>query len=199
VAVPILSRQLQISLTCINTTLAPRLDLQTRATTLELFTADPSHSAGNTDATEDNSLHLAISYAINAKSQELQLNRAVQIAELNLLARQRGTATWRTRNASSDETHRIRTILLFFCESFTFHLYCIVWSITLSGFWCFRKEYGGIRKINGYGGIHFHRGMYTGENGGSIYMCLTRAPRGYYYSLLYPSFPSLYFSYRDKN
>jgi hypothetical protein len=160
VADHILSRQLQISLTCTNTTLARRLDLQIQEITLEWSTADLSHSAGSTAATVDNSLHLATFYVINARSQELQRNPAAQIAGLNSPARQRGTATWHTRNASNDETHRIYTQSFHaLCESFLhFRLYCIVWSIILYAFLVFSGGVwgGGIRKILGTGKFIFH-------------------------------------------
>ena len=158
VAVLILSRQRQISLTCTQTTSAQRSDLQIQETTLESFTADLSHSAGNTGAMEDSSLHSAICYAINARSQELQRNPAVQIAELSSQEPQHETATWRTRNASSDETHR--TCRLFsFLPVFTFHLYCMVGVSFCQGFFfgvLGGKGSRGHRKIHRYGEIHFH-------------------------------------------
>jgi hypothetical protein len=172
VVVHILSRQLQISLTCTSTTLAPRLDLQIREIMLESFTADLSHSAGSTAATVDSSLHLATSYAINARSQELQRNPAAQIAGLNSLAPQRGTATWRTRSASNAETHRIHTIFLYTLRvifTLSFVLHCLEYHF-IGLFWCFRKEYwGGIRKTCwGLGNSFFVERCKQGKTGPAL-------------------------------
>jgi hypothetical protein len=142
-----LSRQLPISLTCISKMLAPKLDLQTREIMLELFTADPSHNAGSTAATVDNSPHLATFCAINAKSQELQQNPAARTVGLNSLEPRRETATWHTRSASNDETHRIRPIFLYFCESFTFICIALLEYHIFGVFGVFGRSIRGIRKI----------------------------------------------------
>jgi hypothetical protein len=81
--------------------------LQNQATMSELYTADQSHNAGSTAATDANFLPSATFYGTNVRNLAQLPSRRAPTAALSSRGRPRGTGTWHTRSASNDGQHNI--------------------------------------------------------------------------------------------